>query len=226
MTIQVHGHRGAKARMPENTLPGFAYAIRGGADAIEFDVVVTGDGQLVVSHDPISERGQAPTLDEVLDLAGAFDLEIKTWTGAPHCPAPREFAARVLARIRAHHAENRVAVMCFDFRVLRAMRALAPEIRLAALTETDPRAFSEIAREGSAAEIVAPHFSLVTPEKVAAAHASGIQILPWTVNHPADWDRMIAAQVDGIIADDPEALIAHLVSRGLRASRSQATGEC
>jgi glycerophosphoryl diester phosphodiesterase len=217
--ILVHGHRGAKARMPENTLPAFEYAIRSGADALELDVVVTQDGELVVSHDPILERGVAPTLDEVFALASGsclFDVEIKTWSGPPPCPAPDEFARRTLKKIRAHSLEGRVAVMSFDFRLLKAMRALAPEILLTALTENDPRSFSEIAGEAASAEIVAPQFLLVTPEKVAAAQASGIEVVPWTVNERGDWDRMIAAEVDGIITDDPAELINHLMSRWLR----------
>lgn len=237
MTILVHGHRGAKARMPENTLPAFEYAIRSGADALELDVVVTQDGELVVSHDPILERGNAPTLDDVLQLADVgqalspanavrLDVEIKTWSGPPPCPTPHEFARRILESIRAHSLEGRVAVMSFDFQVLKAMRALAPEILLTALTEDDPRAFDLIAREAASAEIVAPQFALVTSEKVAAAHAAGIEVVPWTVNGTADWDRMIAAAVDGIITDDPAALLAHLVSRGIRKPAERSDQQC
>jgi glycerophosphoryl diester phosphodiesterase len=51
-TIQVHGHRGARAMRPENTLPAFEYAIAQGVDALELDMAVTKDGVLVVSHDP------------------------------------------------------------------------------------------------------------------------------------------------------------------------------
>ena len=43
MRIAVHGHRGARALFPENTLAGFAYAIQAGVDYIEFDTAVTGD---------------------------------------------------------------------------------------------------------------------------------------------------------------------------------------
>lgn len=49
--IAVHGHRGARAVLPENTLPAFEYAIRAGVDAVELDVVATRDNVLVVSHD-------------------------------------------------------------------------------------------------------------------------------------------------------------------------------
>jgi len=50
--ILVHGHRGARAIYPENTLPAFEYAIKIGADVLEMDVAVTKDDVLVISHDP------------------------------------------------------------------------------------------------------------------------------------------------------------------------------
>jgi glycerophosphoryl diester phosphodiesterase len=93
------------------------------------------------------------------------------------------------------------------------MRKLAPEIRLSALTESDPRDFTAIAKDAANAEIVSPNFHLVTPEKVAAAHAAGIQVVPWTANTPADWQRLIDARVDAIITDDPAELIAYLKTR-------------
>jgi glycerophosphoryl diester phosphodiesterase len=50
--ILVHGHRGARALRPENTIPAFEYAIQAGADVLEMDVAVTKDNVLVISHDP------------------------------------------------------------------------------------------------------------------------------------------------------------------------------
>jgi glycerophosphoryl diester phosphodiesterase len=50
--ILVHGHRGARAIYPENTIPAFQYAIKIGADVLEMDVAVTKDNVLVISHDP------------------------------------------------------------------------------------------------------------------------------------------------------------------------------
>ena len=52
----VIGHRGAAARVPENTLPSFAYAIAAGVDAIELDLHLSRDGVPVVMHDPTLER--------------------------------------------------------------------------------------------------------------------------------------------------------------------------
>lgn len=52
-TTLVHGHRGARALRPENTIPAFEYAIGQGVDALELDMAVTKDNVIVVSHDPI-----------------------------------------------------------------------------------------------------------------------------------------------------------------------------
>ncbi len=48
----VHGHRGCRGLRPENTLPGFLHALKLGVDVLEMDVVISADGQVVVSHEP------------------------------------------------------------------------------------------------------------------------------------------------------------------------------
>ena len=267
--ILVHGHRGARARFPENTLPAFEYAIQQGVDALEMDMAVTRDNVIVISHDPIlhgpvctgskesavihqltlaevrqwdcgavqnpkfptqkSMPGtRMPTLDDVFQLAsrGTFDYNIETKSFPEHpeyTPSPEEFSRMVLAKIREYKLERRVILQSFDFRTLVAMRKLAPDIRLSALTENDPREFAAITKEAGNAEIISPEFHLVTPAKVEAARRAGIQVVPWTVDTPHDWDAMIQAKVDAIISDDPGELIAHLKKRGLRHGGEQAT---
>ncbi|PWU03920.1 MAG: glycerophosphodiester phosphodiesterase [Terriglobia bacterium] len=260
--ILVHGHRGARARLPENTLPAFEYALQQGVDALEMDMAVTKDNVIVISHDPIlqgpvctgpGEKAviheltlaevrqwdcgavqnprfptqktapgtRVPTLDDVFRLAdrGAFDynIETKSFPDQPqYTPPPAEFARMVLEKIRHYKLEKRIILQSFDFRTLVAMRKLAPEIRLSALIEKDPRDFVTVVKEAANAEIISPDFHLVTPAKVAAAHAAGIQVVPWTADTSQDWDMLIEAKVDAIITDDPGALIAHLKKRGLR----------
>ncbi|PKD45222.1 glycerophosphodiester phosphodiesterase family protein [Rhodohalobacter barkolensis] len=51
-TFDLQGHRGARGLLPENTIPGFLKAVELGVNTVEFDVVVTGDGKLLVSHEP------------------------------------------------------------------------------------------------------------------------------------------------------------------------------
>ncbi len=67
-------HRGASAVAPENTMSAFLRAIEAGADAIEFDVQASSDGQLVVIHDS--------TIDRTTDGTGAvFETDGATIAG-------------------------------------------------------------------------------------------------------------------------------------------------
>lgn len=54
--MQLIGHRGARYEAPENTLAGFRHAIGLGLTAVEFDVRMTRDGELVVIHDATVDR--------------------------------------------------------------------------------------------------------------------------------------------------------------------------
>jgi len=108
-----------------------------------------------------------------------------------------------------------VVLQSFDFRTLIAMKKLAPQIKLAALYGGPPKDFVAIGKEAGAG-IVSPIAGLVTQEQVKAAHAAGLEVLPWTANTPQEWERLANAGVDGIISDDPAALIAWLKSKGKR----------
>ncbi len=293
--ILVHGHRGARAMRPENTIPAFQYAIAAGTDVLELDMAVTKDNVIVISHDPIlrppvcNNATQAhaiihdltleqvkqwdcgvkqnpefhtqqtlpgtrvPTLDEVFALGEGnkvqFNIETKIMArrvgpqeaemmlkrmgisaesaqgkdamaliaamGPEMTPSPEVFVKLVLEKIRKYHMEQRVILQSFDFRTLIAMKKIAPEIRLSALTSDNNKSFVELAREGEAG-IISPVYQTVTPEKVRDAHAAGLQVVPWTANKKDDWDKLIDAKVDAIITDDPAGLIEYLKQRGLR----------
>jgi glycerophosphoryl diester phosphodiesterase len=69
--MQIHAHRGGRGLMPENSIPAFLHAVELGANAIELDVVITADKQVLVSHEPwlshlncLSPFGKAITEDE------------------------------------------------------------------------------------------------------------------------------------------------------------------
>ena len=79
----IFAHRGASAHAPENTLAAFELAHMHGADAIELDVKLSADGQVVVIHDMTVNRttgasGKVKDL-KLADLraldAGSFFLE-------------------------------------------------------------------------------------------------------------------------------------------------------
>lgn len=260
--IQVHGHRGARALRPENTLAAFQYAIDSGVDVLELDMAVTLDQHLVVSHDlamsrrrclgPEGEtalykltleqvkqwdcgtlknkryRRQVPvpgervaTLDEVFALApqGQFGFNIETKINARRpelSPAPEIFARLVAEAVRRHGLEKRVIVQSFDYRTLKALRGIAPEIALSALYAGLPRDFRRINDDAGGVEWISPHHLLVTQAQVRRAHEAGLKVVPWTANRAGSWRKLAAAHVDAIITDDPAALIEYLQRRGLR----------
>jgi glycerophosphoryl diester phosphodiesterase len=69
----IFAHRGASAHAPENTLAAFELAISQGADAIELDVKLCADGEVVVLHDQTVNR----TTNGVGDINQLSLAEIK-----------------------------------------------------------------------------------------------------------------------------------------------------
>ncbi len=49
--VEMHGHRGARGLMPENTWPAFTAALDLGMTVLELDTVLTAEGDLMIHHD-------------------------------------------------------------------------------------------------------------------------------------------------------------------------------
>src|SRR5271155_5597270 len=98
--LSVYAHRGLHDKERENTVGAFTAAVALGVDGVELDVRRTGDGVLVVHHDPtigrlgIAEALQrdlptyVPTLDEAMKACEGVlvNVEIKNERGR-HEPA-------------------------------------------------------------------------------------------------------------------------------------------
>ncbi|HEX5360324.1 MAG TPA: glycerophosphodiester phosphodiesterase [Fluviicoccus sp.] len=54
--MDILGHRGARGEAPENTLSGFQHLLGLGIQAVEFDIQVSADQQLVIIHDRNVDR--------------------------------------------------------------------------------------------------------------------------------------------------------------------------
>lgn len=61
--FDLQGHRGARGLAPENTIPAFRRALELGVTTLEMDVVIAGDGTVVVSHEPWMRREICRTPD-------------------------------------------------------------------------------------------------------------------------------------------------------------------
>jgi len=187
-----------------------------------------------------------PTLNEMFALAKAsgkpvrFNLETKIRPSHPdETVDPPTFARLVVAAVRDAGLTDRVTIQSFDWRTLREVSRLAPEIATVCLTsETDGldtvqrrtgaasawhAGLALSAFEGSVPRLVraagcaswSPNFRAVTPALVAEAHALKLTVIPWTVNEPDDMARLIDAGVDGIITDYPDRLRTVAAAKGL-----------
>lgn len=270
--IVVHGHRGARAIKPENTIVAFEEALRLGVDVLEMDIGITKDRVAILSHDrfinqdicqyedgkrvtekiPIfsltlkevkkfdcgsirnpkfpkqitSPKEKIPTLDEVFNyvknskwpVAAKVEFNIETKIEDDRSdlgPLPDEFAKIVIGVINKHGMLSRTILQSFDYRTLRVARKEVPTLRLSALVEGFFSNMIKVARVEKP-DIVSPDFTLLSQSKVSELHKMGIQVVPWTLNAESEWRKAVEWGVDGIISDDPGALISFLVKNKLR----------
>jgi glycerophosphoryl diester phosphodiesterase len=210
------GHRGAPRERPENTLDGFLLAIERGADAVELDVHMSNDRQVVVHHDdtidgiPIADIGwsdletdaaaHVPRLDDVLEAIGdtaAVYIELKG----------RGIERGVIDVARKHG--RRYAMHSFDHAAIERVAELAPDIPRGVLldkgTANAPGALRRAVQQTRARDAW-PHWSLVTEDFIAEARTLGVRVLVWTVNSPDVATRLLDLGVDGICTDDVRIL--------------------
>ncbi|CAH2599212.1 Glycerophosphoryl diester phosphodiesterase [Rhodovastum atsumiense] len=181
------------------------------------------------------DGARIPTLAATFGATGGvrIDAELKTIADRPELTVPpAEMAERVLAVAEAAGALGRLDLRSFDWRGLRHARALRPGLKLTFLTNARtvaaaalwwggpspadyggsvPRA---VAAEAGAACWAPSHVGLQRAE-IEEAHALGLRVVPWTVNDPADMERLIAWEVDGICTDRPDLARTVMARAGL-----------
>ncbi len=172
-----------------------------------------------------------------------FDMETKI---NPHYPqstlAPQAFVDTLLAVIREAGMTKRVMVQSFDWRTLELLHRLEPALRTMYLTIEAPD-FNTLkdgswnaghllkdhagsvprmvrASAGQAAGVIwAPNQNNLSAALVKEAQGLGLQVIPWTVNQPAQMERLIDWGVDGIITDYPDRLRETLRLKGMALPR-------
>jgi len=116
------------------------------------------------------------------------------------------FEQRLLEVIEANAIRGRVVVQSFDRRSLEAIHRADAAIRLAMLTRGNTVDISAYAELG--ASIWSPRWTTVNTQRVAEAHAAGLDVIPWTVNSLEEIKALVDSGVDGVITDRPDLLLA------------------
>ena len=218
------GHKGADHVAPGNTLASFEAALAHGVDMIEFDVLRTRDGRLVLAHDwEDADSRECVTLEEGLDhFAGEayngveLDVDMKL-------PG---YEREVTEGLAARGLSERSLVSTQYLESLPRLGELAPGLRRGWSVPKIRRDYTKsplapvaygVARwwrarlPGRAAalvrsggcEAVMAHWLLVSGRLVEAVHAEGGQVYVWTVDDARRIAALEALGVDGVITNDP-----------------------
>jgi glycerophosphoryl diester phosphodiesterase len=158
----IFAHRGASAQAPENTLAAFELALRHEADAIELDVKLCADGQVVVLHDQTVERTTDKQGDirymtlaalKELDAGSFFDIAFrneriptleqvlvsfghKTFINIEltnYASPNDDLPERVVELVKRYRLEKQILFSSFNPRALRAVMQLLPEVPIGLL---------------------------------------------------------------------------------------------
>lgn len=181
-----------------------------------------------------SPEARISTLDEVLahglerapDVWWTIELKVNP-LDAGESGTRRRLLEGVLSSVHAAGLERQCFIHSFDWAVLELSARLAPAVIRSALVESSvtwvpdsPWTGSvrvgtshEDVCEGAAAvgaAVISPEHVLVDDAFVERAHASGLAVLPWTVNDTKRMVELVEAGVDGIVSDYPDRALSAL----------------
>ena len=218
-------HRGGGSLAPENTLAGIRMAARLGFKAVEFDVMLSGDGTPVLIHDETLERTTngvgcvCDTSDAVLlsldaghgepiplfedaarlcrELGLLANVEIKPAAGF------ESSTAQAVARLTAdfwRDAPVQPLISSFSLEALEIACDLAPRIRRGILFEAVP---VDWLAEMRRLQAVTLHCAgdLLTDQVLAEADAEGIPVLCFTVNTEKQAKNLLERGVSAMFTD-------------------------
>ncbi len=227
-------HRGGARDYCENTLTAFQRSVDLGYTYLETDVHATSDGVLVAFHDPdLSRTCGRPgmihdlTWDEVSQALvdgrepiPRFDELIEAFPEARFnidCKADSALEPLIDA-LRRHDCLDRVCIGSFSDRRLRRIRKALGDRLCTSFGPVQIASLRLLRRplgRGQVAQIPVRQgpIELATPSLIAAAHRHGLQVHLWTIDDPAEMERLLDLGVDGIMTDRPQVLLDVLASR-------------
>lgn len=233
---KVIAHRGAwkNQNFPQNSIASLKQAIQLKCTGSEFDVRMTADNVLIVTHDALynnlvientnySELAvlklfngeKLPTLKEYL-LAG---LENNTTTRLVCEIKPSKvsiergqlIAIKVVQLVEKLKAKDLVVYLSFDYDILKKIREIDPTASTQYLESN--KSPIQLKEDGiSGADYYYTDY-LNHDEWIDNAKINDITLNAWTVNEVADMDWLLANNFDFITTDEPELLIETSIKR-------------
>jgi glycerophosphoryl diester phosphodiesterase len=145
-------------------------------------------------------------LDELAAAIVRHGLEARTVVSGVHVDS-LQAVARGAPRVRVGitYPEDRLSISRRPY--------LWPivSLGLASMRASASLRLPRLAQRAGAGAVMLQH-RLVTESSVERAHAAGLPVLAWTVDEPADLERVVATGVDGVITNDPRIFVATLNS--------------
>lgn len=229
MDIKILGHRGYKAKFPENTILAFVKALENGADGIEFDARLTKDGIVVIHHDDFFKdreekeikinslsfeelreiKPSIPRLQEVLEELPKdtyYNLEIKE----------KEASKKSYELMKNFGVLDNTLFSSFDVEAIRTIRNLDKEVKIGLLVDYETlKNIDEIHEELNLYSLnlyinKIVEFGVDYASKFIGGWKShGLKIFLWTVNE-LEHLRMMKGYFDGVITDKVEEVVEYL----------------
>ena len=141
-------------------------------------------------------------------------------------PEGDRLSAEVARAIKKRAMADRVIVSSFDLSMVRAVKAINPDIRTAALFEprvsrpvtlVRRRKLVELAKACGADEICL-YYGLASSRLIDQARNSELEVVVWTVDDPAWIKRARSRGVKALITNDPAMMLRHRDAEGRDAS--------
>ena len=161
------------------------------------------------------QRFRIPTLDEALEAFPGILFNVDAKQTVP------DMIPALLRCIKSARAEDRVRIASFSTRNLARVRALgyAGETGLSpsevARIMFVPRSYLRWLRvDGRAAQVPrrAYGLELASQRAIDRFHALGLRVDYWTIDDPAEAERLFAIGADGVMTDDPRTVCAAKVA--------------
>lgn len=226
--LLILGHRGAPEEAAENTLESLSLALRQGADGVELDVRVAGDGVPIVIHDDNLERtfGIAgvvakltwPALQRLtaarlpsLQQAAAWAAAAGAWLNVELKEGGAE--NEIVRIIQEHELLARTFFSSFDPNVVAAVGRARPDARRFLLTERwDDSARARLLASGASG--VCLRGDAASAFALEVLRQEGLPVVVWTVDHPERMVELARGQVAAIITNRPATAVATLRPAG------------